>query len=141
MYFSVGTLISDEDQKKSINIKRQHQYCMQLHFNGDKIPGSGAQIFEDFNVANLITKDIGEKEPVIVSNALMLVSSEEQFKERILDHYSTEQGQSDCPEKLKICVNNTSELKKIKPFMEYMRKETRRMFEDLKESVRVFACW
>lgn len=112
---------------------------MQLHFNGDKIPGEGAQIFEDFNLANLITKDISEKEPIVISNAMMLVSREEQIKQRILDHYSTEQGQA--PEKLKICVHNTAELKKVKPFMEYMRKETGRMFDDLKESIRVFARW
>lgn len=110
---------------------------MQLHFNGDKIPGDGAQMFEDFNLANLITKDITEKGPNIIRNTLALVNNEENFKQRVVDYYSPEQGK--VQEKLQICVDNIAELKNVKPFMEYMRRETSEMFDDLRESIRVFA--
>ncbi|XP_064619669.1 uncharacterized protein LOC135483081 [Lineus longissimus] len=127
----------NEEAQDSLKVVRKFKFCMELKFEAKFVNGYGVAILDGFNKANRLVKDLVDKGPTLVQTVTMVVENEEQSKRDVTVYYSEPERKEQGPEKLKACLKNIGEMKRVKPAVSFIKKEAHLTFDDLQNGAQV----
>jgi hypothetical protein len=110
---------------------------MEINFEAKFMDTDSVGLLDGFNKANRLAKELINKGPTLIQTVDMVVQNEEQAKRDITVYYSEPERTAEGPEKLKACLDNIGEMKRVKPAVKFMKKEASLTFDDLKDAAEV----
>ena len=131
--FIMFTAFLFSDKKDSVQLHRKHKFCMEITFDGKKVPYTVCPVFLAFNKANKLVKDIIEKGPPLVDSVQMVVNNERDLRRDVLVASLGAEG----PDCMKHCMENIAELKKVPAIVAEIKAETVKYFEEMKSAAQL----
>lgn len=114
-----------------LKLNRRYKHCMEIKYQGQTLNENALLAFQAFNRANHLVKELFDKKKPLIDSVSLVIESEEKIKRDVFVHCTDSQHQGQGAEFWKISLGNMKKLRRVRPCVEYMSKETSLFFDEM----------